>query len=341
MNVVKLTIKHMPQVSVIVPIYNVEKYIERCVRSLFEQTLEDIEFIFVNDCTPDNSMAILEKVMKDYPERERQVKITHHLKNQGLPVARNSGMALATGEYIVHCDSDDWVERDMYEKMYRKAVDTDADIVGCDFYYEYYNNRQYYGQNFDISPENCCQNLLLNKKMLPCIWSRLVKRSLYMVHQISFFPGINMGEDFIVSLKLHTYARKIISIHEGLYHYVQYNSNSIVQQISLKQINDIENAHHEIEKFFREKNLYAKYRLEFLEHCFISKKSLLFNKKIRNYKYWKAFYPESNREIWQYSFSWWLKLSYSFAVWGFPFLTIAIKDMKSYLKSSKFCHLFQ
>ena len=127
----------MPKVSVIVPIYNVEKYIERCLRSLFEQTLDDIEYIFINDCTPDNSMIILEKVLEEYPHRIKQVKIINHEQNQGQAGARTSGMKAMPGEYMIHCDPDDWVEVDMYEIMYAFANEINSDVVVCDFFHEF------------------------------------------------------------------------------------------------------------------------------------------------------------------------------------------------------------
>ena len=103
-----------PKVSVVIPVYGVEKYIERCARSLFEQTMQEgIEYIFVDDCSPDRSIEILEKVLKEYPHREPQVKIIQHSKNQGIFYTRNTGVENATGEYIIHCDSDDWVEPDI------------------------------------------------------------------------------------------------------------------------------------------------------------------------------------------------------------------------------------
>ena len=98
---------HNPKVSIIVPIYGVEHFIERCARSLFEQTLDGIEFIFVNDSTPDNSISILLRVLEDYPNRQNQVRIVQHEVNKGLPFARQTGIRLAKGEYIAHCDSDD------------------------------------------------------------------------------------------------------------------------------------------------------------------------------------------------------------------------------------------
>ena len=123
----------MPKISVIVPVYGVERYMERCARSLFEQTLDDIEFIFVDDCSPDRSLDILNEVLEEYVDRQLQTQIVRLDQNGGLPNARKVGLRLATGNYIIHCDSDDWVERDMYRAMYEKAIKTNADMVVCDF----------------------------------------------------------------------------------------------------------------------------------------------------------------------------------------------------------------
>lgn len=123
----------MPKVSVIVPIYGVEEYIERCARSLFEQTMDDMEFIFVNDCTKDNSMDVLQRVMKDYPNRREQIKIICHTENKGLPQARKTGILVSTGDYIAHCDSDDWMEHDAYQLLYEKAINSESDMVFFDY----------------------------------------------------------------------------------------------------------------------------------------------------------------------------------------------------------------
>ena len=124
----------MPKVSIIVPVYGVEKYIERCARSLFEQTLDDIEYLFIDDCTPDKSIEILKNVLKDYPQRKDQVIIHRMEKNSGQAAVRKWGMIKATGDYTIHCDSDDWVDVTMYEKMYNKAIEEKSDLVICDFY---------------------------------------------------------------------------------------------------------------------------------------------------------------------------------------------------------------
>ena len=129
----------MPKVSVIVPIYNVEDYIEQCLETLVNQTLEEIEIILVNDGSKDNS----EKIAKQYKEKYPN-KITYLEKeNGGLSDARNFGIPYAKGEYIAFLDSDDYVELIMYEEMYKIAKKEDSDIVECDFYWEYPNKTKY------------------------------------------------------------------------------------------------------------------------------------------------------------------------------------------------------
>ena len=108
----------MPAVSVIVPVYNVEPYIARCVRSLFGQTLQDMEFIFVDDCTPDKSMEIMWQILKDeFPERLSQVKFYRMPQNSGVAKVRMKGIFMASGDYVIHCDSDDMVDPDAYRTI--------------------------------------------------------------------------------------------------------------------------------------------------------------------------------------------------------------------------------
>ena len=124
----------MPKISVIIPVYKAEPYIERCVRSLFSQTLDDLEYIFIDDCTPDNSISVLKAVLDEYPNRRDQVKIVNHQHNQGVSQSRQDGFDATTGEYVIHCDPDDWIEPEMYELLYDKAKSGNFDIVGCDFW---------------------------------------------------------------------------------------------------------------------------------------------------------------------------------------------------------------
>lgn len=216
----------MHKISVIVPVYGVEKYIERCARSLFEQTLDEIEYIFVDDCTPDKSIEILEKVLDDYPDRKRQVKIVRLEKNGGLPQARKAGIQQATGDYLIHCDSDDWVDVTMYEKLYRKAVETGADMVWCDYY------RVRDGKN-ELNSQKCENDILkvvksiLDSTLMASVCNRLYKRRL---HRADFiYPVENMTEDFVYTLQLLLNSEKIAYLPESLYYYRQ-NPVSITKQ---------------------------------------------------------------------------------------------------------------
>lgn len=109
----------MPSITVIIPMYKVSRFIEKCATSLMEQTLQDVEFLFIDDCSPDDSREKLERVLAAYPDRD--ARILAHEHNMGLPAARNTGLAEARGEWIFHCDGDDWVEADMLEKMISAA----------------------------------------------------------------------------------------------------------------------------------------------------------------------------------------------------------------------------
>ena len=124
-----------PKVSVIIPVYNVEKYIERCARSLFGQTLDDIEYIFIDDCSTDNSIFIMQNILEEYPKRKNSVKIIRHSVNKGVGQTRQDGIDVASGQYLIHCDPDDWVDASIYQKLYSEAILKSAEMVICDFFY--------------------------------------------------------------------------------------------------------------------------------------------------------------------------------------------------------------
>lgn len=215
----------MPKVSVIVPVYGVEKYIERCAKSLFEQTLDDIEFIFVDDCTPDKSIEILKNVLSEYTNRQLQTQIIRLDQNGGLPHARKVGLRLATGNYIIHCDSDDWVDTDMYRAMYEKAVETNADMVVCDFVVtdgDSFNERK--EACHTTNPMQFMENCLLRKDHW-ALWNKLFKREAYsrVVH-----PKDAMGEDMATTIQLVWNCKSLAYIPEPYYNYY-YNPNSITK----------------------------------------------------------------------------------------------------------------
>lgn len=182
-----------PKVSVIVPIYNVEKYIERCVRSLMEQTLDDIEYLFINDCTPDASINILQRIAQEYPVRQKQIRIIQMSENSGQAAVRKQGIMLSTGQYIIHCDSDDWVDKDAYRILYEKANEENADIVFCDFYQSDGVNHKIKMRHF---PNFERRKLLGNvvKNVYWTMWGAMIKRSVFTENAI-LYPKDNNGED--------------------------------------------------------------------------------------------------------------------------------------------------
>lgn len=208
----------MPKVSVVIPVYGVEKYIERCARSLFEQTLDDIEYIFVNDCTKDRSIDILNEVINDYPARKQQIRIVHHEKNKGLPFARQSGWQVATGEYIANCDSDDWVDLNLYEMMYKEAIEKNADIVVSDimFVREDVTDRICGLRDVNASKEDVIKDMMY-MRILWCIWNKLFRREL--LAQLEEFPQKYMAEDMAVTLPLYNMCDVIAYCQSACYFY--------------------------------------------------------------------------------------------------------------------------
>lgn len=217
------------KVSVIIPVYGVESYVERNVRSLMEQTLlEGIEFLFIDDATPDASIKIIKNVVKQYPHRKGQVSIITHNSNQGLPAARNTGLAHAKGKYIFHCDSDDFVELDMLELMLEKAESENADIVWCDWFLTFGENERSMAQPKATTARVALSDML-NGSMKYNVWNKLIKRDLYTSCGILFPAGRAMGEDMTM-IKLAAKATRVASVNKSLYHYIRVNSGAMTQQ---------------------------------------------------------------------------------------------------------------
>lgn len=227
----------MPKISVIVPVYGVEQYIERCVTSLFEQTFKDVEYIFVDDSSPDDSVFILKSVMSRYPERECQVKIVHHEINKGLTSARNSGLRAANGDYIIHTDSDDWMEPTFLENMYDSAINNNADLVYCDFWFQYKNKRVLYN-----APQWTSDKQDFLKKYIKSpwnvVWNLLVKKTVYEDNGLRSLETISFCEDFNLSTKLFLCSERIVQLPKALHNYNQLNVSSIMHNFSSKHMQD-------------------------------------------------------------------------------------------------------
>lgn len=222
------------KVSVIIPIYKVEKYITRCAESLMRQTLPEVQFVFVDDATPDNSISLLEAVLERFPERRGDVVILRHNANKGLPSARNTGLSVAEGEYIFHCDSDDFVEVDMLAKMYALAEKESAGIVWCDWYLSFEGSERYMRQPDYDNAEDALK-AMLSGGMKYNVWNKLVARRLYAENFISFPGGYGMGEDMTMML-LFMKAGKVAHLPEAMYHYIKTNTGAFSQTYSERHL---------------------------------------------------------------------------------------------------------
>lgn len=218
------------KVSVIIPVYNVEKYLRKCLDSVINQTLVDIEIICVNDGSTDNSLEILQ----EYAQLDNRIKIVNQ-ENQGLGAARNSGMQVATSDYIGFIDSDDWVALDFYEKLYNKAVSNNADIVRCSYLYSYENDYKPARLNnkfleFDI------KNSLVDRNCHDVVvWNAIYKTEFLSKNDIMFFDNINCAEDISFTARTSFYSEKIYSVGTTMYYYRQNRAGQLCE-MSFKKV---------------------------------------------------------------------------------------------------------
>lgn len=286
--------KELYKVSVIIPIYKVENFIGRCARSLMEQTLTNVEYIFVDDASPDGSIGVLRQVLAGYPERSSHIRILTHSENKGLPAARNTGLAVAQGEYIFHCDSDDFVEPDMLEQLYRKAIETDADIVWCDWWLSFAKNERYMKQPEYHTPIEALKGML-SGVMKFNVWNKLIRRSLYEENRIIFPAGYGMGEDMTI-MRLFARASKVAYLPKAFYHYVQLNTSAFSKTYSNRHLEELKHnvslLLSDLQGLFEDQ---LKKEIAFFQ--LYVKFPFLITDDFSKYKLWQSWYPEANQYI--------------------------------------------
>lgn len=285
---------NMPKISVIIPVYNVEKYIERCVRSLLEQTLSDIEYIFVNDGSTDNSIVLLEKIILDYPERSSQVYILNQV-NEGVSAARNKGLKIAKGDYVAFCDSDDWVSSDMYKTLYDRAVLFKAEVIYCDFYM-YYGEREAKVYKTIPITNNKVDFLRSYMSSYTVLWNMIVKRDLYEKYKLCFPTHIRYREDFYLSVQIYYYAAKVEKIEKPLYFYNRLNFNSALYNRSRREFNDELTCDLDIISFFTKEGVIGQYIDKLSWGVLRDKQTLVLDSNKHNE--FLSIYPESHKYIW-------------------------------------------
>lgn len=250
-----------PKVSVIVPVYNVENYLARCLDSLVNQTLNEIEIIIVNDSTKDNSQIIIDQYQKRYP-----TKIKSFIKeNGGVGDARNFGLKYAEAEFIGFIDSDDYVEISMYEKMYKSAIDNNSDLVVCDLEYVWEKNNEketMFGYN-PISKVNINKSIFLAPLFS---WNKLYRKKLFIDYNIYFPKGL-WYEDIPVVVPIFSLAKNISYVNETMIHYLQHDSSIMGAKTSPKMF-DIFTSLSMVKDFYERNNLFNEYCDE-LEYLYI------------------------------------------------------------------------
>ena len=254
-------------VSVIVPVYNVEKYLDECLSSLVNQTLSELEIIVVNDGTKDNSQSIIDHYVKQYPN-----KVVSLIKeNGGLGDARNYGIPYAKGEYIGFVDSDDIVHLEMYEKMFNKAKLEDSDLVLCDLEYFYETSSEKMVKEGLVQIENIDVNKTVFLSPL-FAWNKLYRKSLFIESGLKYPIGL-WYEDIPVTVPFFTLAKKISYVHETLIYYRQ-RSTSIMGSVDNPKVKDIFDIMHLCLNYFKDHNLLETYHDEleflFLEHLMLN-----------------------------------------------------------------------
>ncbi|MCT3806809.1 glycosyl transferase family A [Elizabethkingia anophelis] len=285
-------------ISVIIPVYNAEKTLYKSIDSLINQSYPHLELIFINDCSQDNTLNILYQYEKKIVDNSKGlvIKIISHEENKGVAAARNTGLQNATGELIYYVDADDFIDEGAIELLVEKQQENDADIVGCSWYLSFNQNKRRMNQPpFNDSLEAIQQ--MLNGKMRWNLWLFMVKRSLYEDYNIRFIPGMNMGEDLMVIMKLFVHANKVAFVNDALYHYGQSNEDSLTKTYSEKHRREVTANLYEVEEYLHKSSFFKSIGdgISFLKLNI--KLPLLISDKKENYECWINWFPEANKFI--------------------------------------------
>lgn len=279
----------MGKVSVIIPIYNVESYLRCCLNSILAQTFTEWELILVDDGSKDTCGSICD----EYATKDGRIRVIHK-PNGGLTSARNAGLAMASGEWVMYLDGDDWIEPEMLELLLQKGEDTGADIVMGDFLFAYPDRDVPYR----LPDWDDCKTTSLNRyitSVWTCVWGGIHRRSLYEEHQLQSPQGVTYCEDFHLIVRLCYFARKVVNVHRPFYHYRQ-QEGSVMHNLNKKTERDEQWVYQDIIRFFKEQGVYKDYRKTMCWRMLKATQELVLDKSD-----WKAFQemvPEKKHYIW-------------------------------------------
>jgi glycosyltransferase involved in cell wall biosynthesis len=247
-----------PLISVIVPIYNSQRYIEKCLRSIMTQTLSEIEIICVDDASPDDSSAIVEKLARE----DDRINLIRHARNLGLGGARNTGIAAARAAFITGVDGDDWIRPNMMERLWEASGEGKADIVACGFAVMHENGALLFDRvNREGQFRNDKNSIDIFNILKPAFWGKIWRKSLFEDHGITF-PEKLLFEDLPTTPRVLRFAKDIRVIPDSLYCYIQHEG-SISNSISTRHIMDYFCAFDILSEFLVKEGLDKHYEAEF------------------------------------------------------------------------------
>ena len=286
----------MINISIIIPSYNTSQYIERCISSLCSQTYEGaLELIFVDDCSSDETVRVIENSLKKY-SFQGAYKIITHAENMGVAAARVTGISNATGEYILFCDSDDWMDERMCELMYTEAMAYTADLVICDYRNVYENYSSIKTGNYD---NDFLKGLLLCK-CTGSLSNKLIRRQL-LQNSDFIYPMASFSEDYVYSIQLAIMAKQIRYILNPLYNYCHRQGSLVTSKdvsAITRRLQENQENHKLVQKILQKYHLLERYYEESLVLKLRVKNLILSYLPLKGYySLWKNTYPEMTIEI--------------------------------------------
>lgn len=285
------------KVSILVPFYKVEKFVGRCVESLFTQTYKNIEYIFVNDCTPDESMEVINGMIEKYGVAS-QCKMIVHNQNQGISASRNDCLDNMTGDYFLFIDSDDYIDQNMVELLVEAAKKENADISGCGYIEEYADHSVEHPQVYSNNHIEMMRAITL-LTIKGVMWKLLVRSTIVTEHrdEVRFIPDRNMVDDYLFCCQIFFYAKRFAEVNRCMYHWIQYNPNNYTHT-TVFAVESQAAAIRKTEEFYRKKGVYDIVKNELMQRKFISKLPLLFDEECIDVIRWRNLFPESNN-VWK------------------------------------------
>lgn len=270
------------KISIIIPVYNTSKYLKKCITSISNQSLREIEIICVNDGSTDDSLEILEKIAQE----DKRIKIINK-KNEGPSKARNEALKIAKGKYCLNIDSDDWIEQGYLKEIYDRAEKDNLDITICDAIFDFVKdkNRNYILRDLNVEDGEILSGdeyitIFFKNNFYGYTWNKLIKREIYVSNNILYPENIFYREDVEVLLRLAYFSKKIGKLNRAYYHYIQWENN-VVNKVNEKKFYDLVNSFSNLEKFYikhSNNNIYNKIKRRKIFDILY----LVFNEKFEN-----------------------------------------------------------